>query len=109
MRDLLLLLSGRRKPAMAAIVQACGNKACIRPDHQVSEPKGMNMQTRQRKLSDDQVRLIREDPRSIAELARVYVVNPSTIWRIKQRRNKAGVPDVASPAHIATPIKESAG
>jgi len=55
----------------------------------------MTMMVRERKLSDDQVRAIRGDDRSLAELARLYNINQVTIWRIKTGRRKAGVPDVA--------------
>lgn len=58
----------------------------------------MNMVVRQRKLTDDVVRQIRRDVRSIAQLAKVYDLNQVTVWRIKTGRRKAGVPDVAPTA-----------
>lgn len=66
----------------------------------------MNVQVRQRKLSDDQVRSIREDGRSLSQLARVYDVSEKTIYLVKKGKRKAGVPDIAPAAHIAAPSKD---
>lgn len=63
----------------------------------------MGVMTRQRKLTDDQVRAIREDSRSIPVLARLYELNQTTVWRIKHGHRKAGVPDQG-----AAPVKEAA-
>lgn len=66
----------------------------------------MNMQVRQRKLSDDQVRSIREDGRSLSQLARIHDVSEKTIYLVKKGKRKAGVPDIAPSDHIAPPSKD---
>lgn len=83
-----------------------GNPDCVRADHQVTEEGKVQPLTRTRKLTDDQVRSIREDKRSAHELALIYGVTDHTIWRVRARLLKAGVPDVAPAAHIAPPSKD---
>jgi hypothetical protein len=75
-----------------------GDPACVRHDHQEVVLSQTAIDVRQRILSDDDVRLIRGDPRSVPALARVFGVSERTVRRVRLRQAKAGVPDVVPAA-----------
>lgn len=54
-------------------------------------------------FTDDQIRDIRKDSRSPAELARAYGCSSMTMWSIKTRRTYAHVPDEPSPVTETAP------
>lgn len=75
-----------------------GDLACVRHDHQEAVLGERAIVVRQRILSDDDVRMIRTDPRSVPTLARLLGVSEWTVRRVRLRQAKAGVPDVAPTA-----------
>lgn len=54
--------------------------------------------TRQRKLTDDEVRAIRADQRHYTIVAAAHGIEPSTAHLIRARKRKASVPDVVEAA-----------
>lgn len=70
----------------------CDVPACVRPDHLILGTNQDNINDRvargrgSRKLTDDQVRAIRSDPRMGKIIAREYGVYPGIISHIKNRK-----------------------
>lgn len=90
------------------VCHRCDNPPCVNPDHLFIGTAADNTQdmlakyrhsktrrphTRVRKLSDDDVRAIRSDPRSATEIAAAFGCSALNVYNIKARRRKANVPD----------------
>ena len=88
------------------VLHHCDNPPCVNPDHLFIGTQADNMaymiakgrkakhykaHTRVRKLTDDQVRAIREDDRPSHYVAADYGVSEITIYSIRTGRRKAGV------------------
>lgn len=54
----------------------------------------------QRKLTDDQVCEIRTSTKTNRELASIYGIDPSNIWRIKRRETYKDVPDIPQTSQM---------
>lgn len=92
-------------------LHSCDNPPCCNPAHLRAGSRTENMKdarergrrakryrphTRVKKLSDDDVRAIRSDPRDVFAIAKDFGVSNVTIYNIKARRRKAGVPDIVN-------------
>lgn len=90
-------------------LHSCDNPPCCNQAHLRAGDQADNMadatdrgrraktyrpHTRVRKLSDDDVRAIRADDRDAFAVAKDYGCGYVTIYNIKARRRKAGIPDV---------------
>lgn len=95
-------------PKGMLVLHHCDNPPCVRPDHlflgthrdnaldciaKGRRPKHHRPHTRMRKLSDDQVRAIRADPRPIWQVAHDHGVSETAAYNVRTRRRKALVPD----------------
>lgn len=83
-------------------LHSCDNRPCVNPDHIFPGSHQDNMDDmvakgrgdapkgeahHDAKLTEDQVRSIRTDPRSNSAIADAYGVSDAAIWQIKARRN----------------------
>jgi hypothetical protein len=81
------------------VLHRCDNPACVRPDHLFIGDQPLNMadmslkgraargeKNFRAKLSDDQVRAIREDGRSNVQIGADYGVSAPTVSKIKHRK-----------------------
>ena len=95
-------------PPGKLVLHTCDNPMCSNPDHlyigthadnsrdcreRGRRAKAYKPHTRQRSLTDDQVRLIRADNQPAHVLAYELGVNAATIYSVKARRRKVLVPD----------------
>jgi hypothetical protein len=88
----------------------CDNPSCVNPEHlflgtPCDNMRDMAQKGRGRKpvikvkkgvylkLTDDQIRLIRQDVRTLSEIAKDYAVDQSTISLIRHRKRRANVKD----------------
>ena len=84
------------------VLHRCDTRPCFNPDHLFIGTQVDNMQDRKRKgryrpfrgveqsqakLTDEQVRMIRIDPRSYREIGRSYGIDFSRVGRVKNRQN----------------------
>lgn len=82
----------------------CDNPACGNPWHlepgtgkdnaRDATERGRRPHTRRRKLTDDQVRAIRKDTRTLKDIATEHGVSISVVSTIRNRKAKARVPDL---------------
>lgn len=95
-------------PEGLLVLHKCDNPACVNPVHlflgthkdnsQDMIAKGRNAKrlaphTRTRKLTADQVRAIRQDPRKAHIVAHAFGIGETTVYDIRARRRKALIPD----------------
>ena len=84
-------------PAGMIVLHSCDVPACVRPDHLMVGTHADNMNAMKargrsgRKFTADDVRAIRVDPRSHAEIARQYGSTSTAVRRIRNRQNWAWV------------------
>ena len=103
-----MLKNGDIPPGMF-VLHKCDNPGCCNPDHlflgtakdnsQDCTDKGRRAithrkHTRIRKLSDDQVREIRQDTRPANIVAVAHGISEQTVYGIRTRRRKSLVPDI---------------
>jgi hypothetical protein len=101
-RAALELLLGRFiTPGMDAC-HSCRNRNCVAPHHLREDTRKANMmdkikdgtmprgeKNKSAKLTEEQVRAIRQDPRKLKEIAADLDINLNTVWAIKARRSWA--------------------
>lgn len=106
-RAVYLIRTGKNPREVAAVRQTCGNRACCNFRHLVGatykeraaaakRATTYRPHTRQRKLTDDDVRAIRADERALSVVALQHRVNESVVSRIRRGLTKRLVPDVAT-------------
>ena len=90
------------------VLHTCDNPPCVNPDHlytgtakdnaQDCIKRGRRAETHQpharfRKLTDDQVRDIRQDERPAWRVAHYHGISETAVYNVRARRRKALVPD----------------
>lgn len=95
-------------PSDLKILHKCDNPACVEITHLKIGTQKDNIQdmiqkrrnvyhvgeeNAQCRLSDNDIRAIRNDPRNKFEVAAQYKINPYTVNDIKKRRKRSGVSD----------------
>ena len=92
-------LAGARLGSDSVVMHTCDNPSCCNPTHLIVGTHASNVADRvakgrsakgtsngRAKLTEDQVRAIRADDRTLTEVARDYGVCVATISHIRQRR-----------------------